>query len=182
MVVSRTQKESIVAGTGKANEEGGSKWSLRDRQEPYYLGLWSQGDSHLWSAHGLLVCKLLAVIRIRACADVNQLCHIERFLVALIYTYSKSFSMKEGVGSFTLTFWCKFLNFLRTNTFELTMDKLYKEFSVHVNVEWMVRELVGRLWIEFIVIEFTFQSDFCNYRIESGVGRSRRRDQSGSSV
>lgn len=41
-----------------------------------------------------------------------------------------------------------------------------------MNVYVVVRELVGGC---YAATEFTFQNNFCDYRIQSGVGRGRRR-------
>lgn len=184
MVTSRTQKESIVAGRGGMQKRG-SKLSLRAS----LFGIVKPVILPLWSAHGLLVCKLLAIclwqekdiinhVR-QLCADINQLCHLEHLLGMLIYTHvAKAFSaMKEWE-----VLHCRpDVNFLPCCGPTLwAYDGANTEgFSVHVNVYLVVKELVGGC---DVVIEFTFQDDFCDYRIECGVRRGRRRDESGPAV
>lgn len=97
---------------------------------------------------------------------------LPRMLFKYAYTHThvaKTFSVKEGVGSLILMFWCKFLTLMRTDTLSIWWTNTEGP-SVLMNVYVVVRELVGGCYAEF-----TFQNNFCDYRIESGVGRGRRR-------
>ena len=89
----------------------------------HYLGLWNQGCC-ICGLH--MGCKSanywpLSVIRKRAMHIEINCVTLDAFLVCL-YTHThaaKAFSVREGVGSFILMFWCKFLALMRTDTLSM---------------------------------------------------------------
>lgn len=174
-IMSRTQKEFLVAGRGDT-VLWGSKWSSVVTLFP--LGLWSQCccicGLHMgwWSVNHWL----LSVIRKRAVhTEINYATLIQAFKYTYTHTHvAKTFSVKED-GSLILMFWCKFLTLMRTDTLSIWWT-ITEGPSVHMNVYVVVRELVGGCYAEF-----TSQNNFCDCRIEWS-GKRQAKSESGPVV